>query len=85
MAGAIWFYMTPQTPKPSMHDIVVGHWEANSEDLAAGITAGFGATVNVINGGLECRATTEAQQVLWRVSYYESFMDHFGIDIPSDE
>lgn len=60
LAGAIWFYMTPQTPKPSMHDIVVGHWDANSLDLAAGITTGFGATVNVINGAMECRGSTEA-------------------------
>jgi len=25
-AAALWFYMTPQSPKPSMHDIVTGFW-----------------------------------------------------------
>lgn len=24
MLSALWFYMTPQPPKPSMHDIIVG-------------------------------------------------------------
>ena len=54
MAAAIWFYMTPQDPKPSMHDIMTGFYEPNSYDAAVGIDATFGATTNVINGGLEC-------------------------------
>ena len=24
--ASMWFYMTPQSPKPSMHDIVIGNW-----------------------------------------------------------
>lgn len=24
--ASLWFYMTPQSPKPSMHDIVIGNW-----------------------------------------------------------
>lgn len=54
VSSAIWFYTTPQSPKPSMHDVVAGFWKPNSNDLAAGITSGFGATINIINGGVEC-------------------------------
>jgi len=32
-SAAIWFYMTPQEPKPSMHDVVTGFWVPNSYDL----------------------------------------------------
>ena len=54
MAAGLWFYMTPQDPKPSMHDIMTGFYMPNEIDLASNFTAGFGATINVINGGLEC-------------------------------
>jgi len=48
--SAMWFYMTPVNPKPSMHDIITGFWVPNAADTAAGFKAGFGATINVING-----------------------------------
>ena len=41
-----------------MHDIVTGFWQPNSADSAAGLTTGFGTTINVINGGLECGTST---------------------------
>jgi hypothetical protein len=50
-ASALWFYMTPLKPKPSMHDIITGFWVPNAADTSAGFKAGFGATINVINGG----------------------------------
>ena len=50
-ASAIWFWMTPQFPKPSCHDIMVGKWIPNANDTLKGRMPGFGATVNVINGG----------------------------------
>ena len=24
--ASLWFYMTPQSPKPAMHDIIIGNW-----------------------------------------------------------
>lgn len=39
-----------------MHDVIVGNWEPNSADLAANINPGLGASINVLNGGIECRA-----------------------------
>lgn len=43
-----------------MHDTVVGHWEPNSADTAAGIEIGFGTTINIINGAIECRGGSES-------------------------
>jgi len=37
-----------------MHDITTGFWVPNTEDTNAGFKAGFGATINVINGAQEC-------------------------------
>lgn len=57
-SSALWFYMTPQSPKPSMHDVVSGFFEPNDKDKAAGIKGGFGSTINIINGGIECGGGT---------------------------
>lgn len=37
---AIWFWMTPQPPKPSPHDVIVGKWQPENRDrhLALDIT-----------------------------------------------
>ncbi|KAG6498327.1 hypothetical protein ZIOFF_046239 [Zingiber officinale] len=29
---AIWFWMTPQSPKPSPHDVMVGRWQPENRD-----------------------------------------------------
>jgi len=34
--------------------VIDGTWVPNAADKAAGITTGFGATTNIINGGIEC-------------------------------
>jgi len=58
--SAIWFYMYPQAPKPSMHDIILGYFEPSAGDIAGSIcTNCFASTTNVINGNQECRAYDE--------------------------
>ena len=54
ISSAFWFYVTPQSPKPSMHDVVVGYFQPNEIDKKQSIGAGFGTTINIINGGIEC-------------------------------
>jgi hypothetical protein len=83
IASALWFYQTPQTPKPSMHDIVTGFWEPNSNDTAAGFKHGFGATINVINGGLECGAQSWNENA--RSGYYRGLMSYFGLSLDLTE
>ena len=58
-AAALWFYMTPQYPKPSMHDVMTGFMVPTEADRNNGIGANFGTTVNIINGGIECRQGQE--------------------------
>jgi hypothetical protein len=48
--SALWFYMTPQSPKPSMHDVATGYMEPTSFDTTAKLGADFGTTINIING-----------------------------------
>src|SRR5450432_753439 len=52
--SGLWFWMTPQYPKPSCHDIMTGNWHPTAKDSAGSRLPGFGATLNVINGGVEC-------------------------------
>ncbi|MNW07466.1 Chitinase class I [compost metagenome] len=50
---AILFWLTPQDPKPSAHDIMAGNYVPTSEQLAKGLVPGIGATIMVINGAWE--------------------------------
>ena len=75
----IWFWSTPQMPKPSCHDVMVGKWVPTSADTAAGRVAGFGMTVNIINGGLECNQPTSAK-VEDRVQFYLRYTQLLGVD-----
>ncbi|CAN5958783.1 unnamed protein product [Sphagnum jensenii] len=69
---AIWFWTTPQSPKPSCHDVMVGRWSPSDNDVALGRKPGFGQTINIINGFYECgpRWGREGQN---RVQYYRDF------------
>ncbi|TVU48485.1 hypothetical protein EJB05_08123, partial [Eragrostis curvula] len=47
---AIWFWMTPQSPKPSCHDVMTNNWTPSADDRSAGRLSGYGETTNIING-----------------------------------
>ncbi|WP_299213413.1 glycoside hydrolase family 19 protein [uncultured Aquimarina sp.] len=70
---AIWFWMTPQYPKPSAHDVMVSNWVPSVYDQERNRKPGFGMTVNIINGGLECGSGTEIPKVLGRIGFYERY------------
>jgi len=78
-ASAIWFWMTPQFPKPSCHDIMSGAWKPTANDLQKGRIPGFGATVNVINGGVECGNGIEMAKTGNRYRYYQYFCHYFQV------
>jgi hypothetical protein len=82
-ASAIWFWMTPQFPKPSCHDIMTGKWKPTDNDLQKGRVPGFGATVNVINGGVECGLGTNLDKTAYRYEYYRYFCKYFQVS-PGD-
>lgn len=78
-ASAIWFWMSPQFPKPSCHDIMTAKWKPNENDMLKGRLPGFGATVNVINGGVECGTGKELQKTAYRYQYYRYFCTYFKV------
>ena len=75
---ALWFWMTPQSPKPSCHDVITGQWTPSSADTAAGRVPGYGVITNIINGGIECGKGSNAQ-VEDRIGFYKRYCDIMGI------
>ena len=85
LASAVFFFITPQPPKPSILHVIDGTWQPNALDRKNGRVPGFGVTTQIINGGVECRGTAESEQSLDRITYYKSFAKELGVNIPSDE
>lgn len=81
---AIWFWMTPQYPKPSCHAVMSGDWTPSADQLSKGLRPGFGATVNIINGGIECNGGTEINKVKNRINHFDRYTDIFGIGMALD-
>jgi chitinase len=75
---ALWFWMTPQSPKPSCHDVITGGWNPSSADRAAGRLQGYGTVTNIINGGLECGRGQDSR-VQDRIGFYKRYCDIFGV------
>jgi chitodextrinase len=81
LGSAIWFAMTPQAPKPSMHEMITGFWQPNDHDIAAGILPGFGATTLIINGGIECGGGSEHAASANRIIYFQAFTSEDGLNV----
>jgi len=75
---AIWFWMTPETDKPSAHDVMIGKWQPNATDKAEGRTPGFGMTINIINGPVECNKGDDVKPMNDRMGFYQFFLKQFG-------
>ncbi|GGA88991.1 MULTISPECIES: chitinase [Mucilaginibacter] len=76
---AIYFWMTPQTHKPSAHAVMTGKWQPNAEDKAAGRTPGFGMTINIVNGEVECNKGENMYNMNDRIGFYQFFLKKLGI------
>ncbi len=79
MAAGLWFYMFPQPPKPSIHDVMTGFFKPNAIDQANNIGATFATTVNIINGALECTKGMNYDKVKQRGNYYKKWQEFFGM------
>ena len=44
LASAVWFFMMPQSPKPSMMDVIDHTWMPNAVDQARNLANDFGTT-----------------------------------------
>ena len=81
--SALWFYMTPQAPKPSMHDVASGWYVPTQSDLNKGLVFGFGLTTNIINGGYECgNPRAENVKSKARLNTFKALLTYF--DLPAE-
>ena len=86
LASAIWFFLTPQAPKPAMLHVIDRTWVPSQKELSAGIGYGFGTTINVINGGIECGEQNRTKgQPVNRIRYWEGLSNYYYIPIETDE
>uniref|UniRef100_UPI0012F77E88 glycoside hydrolase family 19 protein n=1 Tax=Zooshikella ganghwensis TaxID=202772 RepID=UPI0012F77E88 len=85
LASAVFFYVYPQPPKPSMFHVINGTWQPNAHDKEGGLVHGFGVTTQIINGGVECGGPTEHRQSQNRINYYKQFTQYLKVPIADDE
>ncbi|PTC02454.1 carbohydrate-binding protein [Vibrio mediterranei] len=86
LASAIWFFLTPQAPKPAMLHVIDRTWVPSQREVEAGIGYGFGTTINIINGGIECGEQNKNKgQPVNRIRYWEGLAAHYQIPIEADE
>ena len=81
--SALWFWMTVQAPKPSAHDVMIGNYSA---EASKNRYPGFGMTINIINGGLECGADDFAEaknknRLGFYLAYLKVLGDAYGSEI----
>lgn len=68
----IFFVMSNQPPKPSIHDILLGRYQPSAcvstsdcaglqYDATTGVLNNFDITIEAVNGGVECRPSSEEQ------------------------
>lgn len=81
-ASAIWFWMTSIANKPSCHAVMTGQWTPSAADSAAGRLPGFGTTLNIINGGVEC-GHPPSTETLHRYAFYQYFCSKLHVS-PGD-
>ena len=82
-AASMWFYVTPQPPKPSMLQVLDGTWIPNSHDLSSNLVPGFGVTTMIINGALECGGWN--QQAQNRANYYTEYANKLNVNIDGEK
>ncbi|WP_440057042.1 chitinase (plasmid) [Pseudoalteromonas sp. T1lg65] len=86
LASAIWFFLTPQAPKPAMLHVIDRTWVPSQREIDAGIGYGFGTTINIINGGIECGEQNKNKgQPVNRIRYWEGLSSYYNINIEADE
>lgn len=72
-ATAIYQWMTPIAPNPSAHEVMVGKWKPKKLDIENFRYPGFGMTINILNGQVEC-GHGDDPRADDRISHYTKFV-----------
>lgn len=86
LGSGIWFAMSPQPPKPSMHDVMLGYYKPKAAadgvivNQSGALVNRFSTTVSIINGAYECSPKTEMtmQQSKNRYVNLKALLPQFG-------
>ena len=84
LASAVFFFVYPEPPIPSMLHVIDGTWQPNDHDKANGLVDGFGVTIQSINGGVECGGAEENAQSLNRIGYHKEFANYLKVPVADD-
>lgn len=94
--SGLWFYMTNQPPKPSLHDVMMGRYvppvTCNSDtacdgviyNASTGVKNNFNVTIELINGSVECRSGTDSGPAV-RVAAFKKVLSDLGASLTPDE
>jgi hypothetical protein len=82
--SGIWFWMMPQCPKPSCHQVMHDLWTPSAGYTSSKMyKKGFAHTNNIINGALECRSTSTTlftDKVVLRSELYKYYLNILGFN-----
>lgn len=79
----IWFWMTPQPPKPSCHQVITGIWQPKEGAPNASYNGNFGLTIIIINNEAGQSETGEGA-VARRARYFRLFAGKMSADISGE-
>ncbi|CAL9112733.1 unnamed protein product [Musa textilis] len=70
--------MTPESPKPSCHEVVIGKWMPSDVDRSVRRVSAYGTITNIINGGVECWMGSDANGAD-RIGFYKRYYDILNV------
>jgi len=79
-ASALYIYQNAEHNKPSMHDVITGHYVPNQAEKDAGVKGGFGTSINILNRGPNCGGEDKKDSATKRIGYYNHFLTKLKLD-----
>ena len=72
--------------EPSCHEVMTGKWQPDAEDRRLGRRPGFGMTINIINGNVECHTQSPAarRDREDRIGHYRYFAGLLQVPVEKD-
>lgn len=83
---ALWFWMRAGGSEPSCHAVMTGKWLPDTADRRLGRKPGFGMTINIINGNVECHTQSPAARKDRedRIGHYRYFARLLQVPVEKD-